>query len=147
MTREELDQFGAVVREATANPSNLQVNGNGQAASTNLLELAAGSMETGMDELAAQGLLDAAGLLVEANHAEAREAGVERARKALLEAGGTPAAGGEEQGAAGKVATGTGQDPERHTKETNAILSALAYSGANADTSGRAKRGVQSWRV
>jgi hypothetical protein len=87
VSKEELDQFGEVYREATKGTESMRSGDNIDSAQVALLDLANGSTDTGLEAVAAQGLLDAAGMVIQA--ADQTELATIEARDALLAQNGT----------------------------------------------------------
>ena len=84
VTKEELDAFGDTYRESLQNPSSAKGGNSSSQASSGILSVLDASVGTGLDDVAAQALLDSAGGLAEALESKKKET-VVTARQALLD--------------------------------------------------------------
>ena len=84
VTKEELDAFGDTYRESLRNPSSVKGGDSSSQASSGILNVLDASVGTGLDDVAAQALLDSAGGLAEALESKKKDT-VVTARQALLD--------------------------------------------------------------
>ena len=134
VSKEELDQFGAVFRESSASVEGLRTGDNAATAQTSVLELAQSSTGTGIAAVASQGLLDTAGMLVEAADGMARDSMTDT----MLEQGAAPT----ESAAAMEEAQA--EFLKWSSEQTEGILSAMAMAGVASNVPGEDPYAVSS---
>eukprot|EP00854_Cymbomonas_tetramitiformis_P000561 gene561-957_t len=137
VTKEELDQFGEVYRESTKGTGSLKSGNNTQEAQNSVLSLADSSGESGLDGVAAQGLLDSAGGIVDAS--DTGEEDAEDARDDLLTQGGAEES--EEDAAATEARNAAAAES---SAAVNGIVSKLSKSGLNGGLEGEDPFAVSS---
>ena len=128
VSKEELDQFAAVTAASTQGTESLAGGDNAASAQNSVLELAKASKDSGLDDVAAQGLLDSAGSILDAT--VDNTAGLTAGRASLLGNSSAPEQAANASAAAKAKA-------EKSAAATNEIVKSISKSGVSGGVEGQ----------